>query len=217
MNEHGHETTRDFFNQTQKIVNYWLLNHGYTIGIGDTIADDATMEKINKTISSAKNQVKELILKAQQKKLEPTPGHSVQESFENMVNRVLNTARDTAGNSATKSLKESNNIKTMVMAGSKGSFINISQMIACVGQQNVEGKRIPFGFRNRTLPHFTKDDYGPESRGFVGKDAFGLLFTLARKFLFERINSSRVLLSRYGNFFRDCLLRFATGRKRRSY
>lgn len=29
-------------------------------------------------------------------------------------------------------------------------------MIACVGQQNVEGKRIPFGFSDRTLPHFTK-------------------------------------------------------------
>jgi len=36
-----------------------------------------------------------------------------------------------------------------------------------VGQQNVEGKRIPFGFVDRSLPHFTKDDYGPESRGFV--------------------------------------------------
>ena len=36
-----------------------------------------------------------------------------------------------------------------------------------MGQQNVEGKRIPFGFRKRTLPHFVKDDYGPESRGFV--------------------------------------------------
>jgi DNA-directed RNA polymerase II subunit RPB1 len=41
------------------------------------------------------------------------------------------------------------------------------QIIACVGQVNVEGKRIPFGFRHRTLPHFIKDDYGPESRGFV--------------------------------------------------
>ena len=43
----------------------------------------------------------------------------------------------------------------------------VLQMIACVGQQNVEGKRIPFGFAGRTLPHFTKDDLGPESRGFV--------------------------------------------------
>ncbi|KAL5713952.1 DNA-directed RNA polymerase [Ranunculus cassubicifolius] len=58
-------------------------------------------------------------------------------------------------------------LKAMVTAGSKGSFINISQMTACVGQQNVEGKRIPYGFIDRTLPHFTKNDNGPESRGFV--------------------------------------------------
>ena len=40
-------------------------------------------------------------------------------------------------------------------------------MPVCVGQQSVEGKRIPFGFRHRTLPHFTKDDFNPEVRGFV--------------------------------------------------
>jgi DNA-directed RNA polymerase II subunit RPB1 len=76
-------------------------------------------------------------------------------------------ARDDAGNSAQKSLRRSNNFKAMVIAGSKGSAINISQVLACVGQQNVEGKRIPFCFRDRTLPHFVKDDFGPESRGFV--------------------------------------------------
>jgi DNA-directed RNA polymerase II subunit RPB1 len=55
----------------------------------------------------------------------------------------------------------------MVTAGSKGTFINISQMAACVGQQNIEGKRIPFGFSDRTLTHFMKNDCGPESHGFV--------------------------------------------------
>lgn len=40
-------------------------------------------------------------------------------------------------------------------------------MTACVGQQNVEGARIPFGFKYRTLPHFSKDDHTPEARGFV--------------------------------------------------
>merc|ERR1719253_2132457 len=48
-----------------------------------------------------------------------------------------------------------------------GSPLNIAQIIACVGQQNVEGKRIPSGFNARSLPHVRKDDYGPESRGFV--------------------------------------------------
>ena len=40
-------------------------------------------------------------------------------------------------------------------------------MIACLGQQNVDGKRIPNGFNNRTLPHFSKYDVSPESKGFV--------------------------------------------------
>lgn len=34
-------------------------------------------------------------------------------------------------------------------------------------QVNVEGKRVGFGFSRRSLPHFQKDDYGPESRGFL--------------------------------------------------
>ncbi|KZV49062.1 DNA-directed RNA polymerase II subunit 1 [Dorcoceras hygrometricum] len=165
--EVGPDAARKFLGHTQWLVNYWLLQNAFSIGIGDTIADASTMEKINETISNAKNEVKELIRAAQEKQLEAEPGRTMMESFENRVNQVLNKARDDAGSSAQKSLSESNNLKAMVTAGSKGSFINISQMTACVGQQNVEGKRIPFGFIDRTLPHFTKDDYGPESRGFV--------------------------------------------------
>ena len=55
----------------------------------------------------------------------------------------------------------------MTTAGSKGNDINISQMISCLGQQNVDGKRIPYGFDNRTLPHYCQFDDSPEARGFV--------------------------------------------------
>jgi len=165
--EHGPHAARSFLNQTQLLVNYWLLQHSFSVGIGDTIADEKTMKSINDTISQAKADVKKLISQAQSKGLEAQPGRTMQESFESKVNQVLNKARDEAGNSAQGSLPDTNNVLRMVTAGSKGSFINISQMIACVGQQNVEGKRIPYGFVDRTLPHFTKDDYGPESRGFV--------------------------------------------------
>ena len=83
------------------------------------------------------------------------------------MNRILNDARDKTGGLAQKSLSEFNNFKQMVVAGSKGSKINISQVIAVVGQQNVSGKRIPFHFNHRTLPSFMKDDFSPESKGFV--------------------------------------------------
>lgn len=64
-------------------------------------------------------------------------------------------------------LSRDNNIGLMTQAGSKGSSINISQITACVGQQNVEGKRIGFGFQDRSLPHFRRWDVGPEPCGFV--------------------------------------------------
>ncbi|KAL9705875.1 hypothetical protein quinque_009393 [Culex quinquefasciatus] len=165
--ELGHEIAGRFYGNIQTVVNNWLLLEGHSIGIGDTIADPATYTEIQRAIRKAKEDVIGVIQKAHNMELEPTPGNTLRQTFENQVNRILNDARDKTGGSAKKSLTEYNNLKAMVVSGSKGSNINISQVIACVGQQNVEGKRIPFGFRKRTLPHFIKDDYGPESRGFV--------------------------------------------------
>ncbi|GAA96338.1 hypothetical protein E5Q_03004 [Mixia osmundae IAM 14324] len=165
--EKGPEICRLFFTGVQKVVNFWLLHNGFSIGIGDTVADRDTMRTITDYIQTAKDEVAVFISKAQQDLIEPEPGMTIRETFESKVTGSLNRARDTAGQSAERSLAASNNVKQMVVAGSKGSFINISQMSACVGQQIVEGKRIPFGFRYRSLPHFTKDDHTPEARGFV--------------------------------------------------
>ena len=83
------------------------------------------------------------------------------------MNNVLNNALNAAGKISLKSLSSDNRMTNMVSAGSKIKSINISQMIACVGQQNVDGKRILDGFNDRTLPHFSKYDLSPESKGFV--------------------------------------------------
>ena len=40
-------------------------------------------------------------------------------------------------------------------------------MVACLGQQAIEGKRITYGFTDRTLPHYKKYDDSAEARGFV--------------------------------------------------
>ena len=64
--------------------------------------------------------------------------------------------RDHAGQACLKELNPSNGPLTMALCGSKGSNINISQMIACVGQQAISGRRIPDGFEDRSLPHFKR-------------------------------------------------------------
>ena len=165
--EKGPEVTRQLFTGIQMVVNYWLFHNGFSIGIGDTIADYGTMEVITKTIAERKSNVALIIEDATRDRLKAGPGMTIRETFESQVQRELNLARDASGQFAQKNLKEDNNVKQMVVAGSKGTFINISQMSVCVGQQSVEGRRIPFGFRHRTLPHFTKDDFSPEARGFV--------------------------------------------------
>jgi len=109
-----------------------------------------------------------LIQDCQRGKLENRqPGKSLLDFFEAKVNAILADVRNTAGKIAHAALYDDNHIKTMVNAGSKGSNLNISQICACVGQQNVVGARIACAFNKRTLPHFCKDDLGPESRGFA--------------------------------------------------
>lgn len=167
FNEKGPEAAVKFFNGAQTLVNYWLLHNGFSIGIGDTIPDRATIQKIEDAVNKQKDEVGDITRSATENELESLPGMNVRETFESKVSKALNKARDDAGTVTEKSLKDLNNATQMARSGSKGSTINISQMTAVVGQQSVEGKRIPFGFKYRTLPHFTKDDYSPESRGFV--------------------------------------------------
>lgn len=165
--EKGPYVCAQFVGNIQKVVNYWLLHNGFSIGIGDTIADAGTVANVTNTIAAAKERVEDITKRAYANKLNPEPGMTLRESFEHAVILELNGARDTSGREAENSLQDGNNVKQMVSAGSKGSFINISQMSACVGQQIVEGKRIGFGFADRSLPHFTRDDYSPESKGFI--------------------------------------------------
>ncbi len=52
--EHGSDAANAFLSQCQYTVNYWLLQHGFSIGIGDTVADEATMATINTTINQVR-------------------------------------------------------------------------------------------------------------------------------------------------------------------
>jgi DNA-directed RNA polymerase III subunit RPC1 len=73
-----------------------------------------------------------------------------------------------------------------------GSVINVSQMVACVGQQIISGKRVPDGFQDRSLPHFPKKSKEPPSKGFVRNSFYsGLLPT---EFLFHAISGREGLV-----------------------
>lgn len=64
---------------------------GHSIGIGDTIADPQTYQEIQKAIRKAKDDVIEVIAKAHNMELEPTPGNTLRQTFENQVSYFLVT------------------------------------------------------------------------------------------------------------------------------
>jgi DNA-directed RNA polymerase II subunit RPB1 len=160
-----HETA-NFLNNIQKTINAFLKHEGFTVGFGDSILPMDIQHNIKNTIFKAKADVNAFIQHVVQRGVKITI-----DEFESKIFNLLNKARDDTGGIAMKSLDNTNNLFAMVNSGSKGNFINVSQITACVGQQNVQvdGKpsRIPFTYGDRTLPHFQKYDMSPEARGFI--------------------------------------------------
>lgn len=77
-----------------------------------------------------------------------------------------------AGRVCMETLHWHNSPLIMSQCGSKGSPINIAQMVACVGQQSVSGRRCFNGFKDRTLPHFPRGDRTPAGKGFVANSFY---------------------------------------------
>jgi len=166
-NDYGNMASADFIDDLQNIVTEYLKTSSFSVGISDLLSDDKTNKEIIAVIDKKKNDVKNLIDQTQIGVFENNTGKTNEEEFETQVNNILNQATSESGKIGLKSLDRDNRFVTMVNAGSKGSDLNISFMISCLGQQNVDGKRIPYGFDHRTLPHFTKFDDTPGARGFV--------------------------------------------------
>jgi DNA-directed RNA polymerase II subunit RPB1 len=166
-NDFGNEESANFIDNLQNIVTEYMKLSGYSVGVSDLIANKATNDAISEVIAKKKQEVKALIDQTHLGIFENKTGQTDEQEFETQVNNILSKAVNDAGKIGRESLNKDNRFVIMVNAGSKGSDLNISQMISCLGQQNVDNKRIPYGFENRTLPHFTKYDDSPAARGFV--------------------------------------------------
>ena len=166
-NDFGNMASASFIDNIQNIVTEYMKTSSYSVGISDLIANEKTNFEITQAITKKKSEVRSLIDQTHLGIFENKTGKTNEKEFETQVNNILNQATQTAGKIGRTSLSKDNRFVQMVEAGSKGSDLNISQMISCLGQQNVDGKRIPYGFEDRTLPHFTKFDDSPKARGFV--------------------------------------------------
>lgn len=165
--DYGSEETVNFIDSMQNTLEQFLVYNGFSVGISDLVADENTRKEMDKVIKQRKVEIENILLQVHLDLFDNNTGKSNQQEFEDKVYTELNKATELSGKIGLGSLAEENRLIAMVRAGSKGSTINIAQMMACVGQQAPEGRRIPYGFTDRTLPHYKKYDDGAEARGFV--------------------------------------------------
>merc|ERR1719192_1235004 len=150
-----------------RVASWFLMNRGFSIGIGDVTPSLELMEKKEKLVEEGYSRCSGYIKQYEEGTLPCQAGSTESESLEANILHELSIIRDKAGKSSLKRLNKSNAPMIMALCGSKGSFINISQMIACVGQQAISGKRVPNGFEDRSLPHFVRHSKDPAAKGFV--------------------------------------------------
>lgn len=60
-----------------------------------------------------------------------------------------------------------NNMQMMTVSGAKGSNVNASQISCLLGQQSLEGRRVPTMVSGKTLPSFKAFETAPRAGGFV--------------------------------------------------
>ncbi|KAF9651025.1 beta and beta-prime subunits of DNA dependent RNA-polymerase [Thelephora ganbajun] len=192
MRDYGPHQAAAAMNRLAKVCARWLANIGFSLGINDVIPGPILSEKKESLVQKAYSDCLDLITLAKKGKLENKPGCNQEQTLEAMISSVLSQVRDKVGEICMRELSRHNAPLIMATCGSKGSVINVSQMVACVGQQIIAGHRVPDGFQDRSLPHFPKKSREPPSKGFVRNSFYtGLSPT---EFLFHAISGREGLV-----------------------
>ncbi|EIM85461.1 beta and beta-prime subunits of DNA dependent RNA-polymerase [Stereum hirsutum FP-91666 SS1] len=192
MRDYGPHEAAAAMNRLAKLCARWLANFGFSLGINDVIPGPILSEKKDDLVEKAYAKCLDMITLAKKGKLENKPGCDQEQTLEAMISGVLSKVREEVGQICMEELSRHNAPLIMATCGSKGSVINVSQMVACVGQQIIAGHRVPDGFQDRSLPHFPKKSREPPSKGFVRNSFYSGLSPT--EFLFHAISGREGLV-----------------------
>jgi DNA-directed RNA polymerase beta' subunit len=155
----GSSITVNFMADVQRLVNRWLLTRAFCVGICDCVLNKEGQEKVNNKLNTTIESVDELVKEAS--------GEVDAEQLESTIIQMLSRLLMQTGSIVQENMLNTNAIRTMVNAGSKGNPINLSQICGCVGQQSVEGRRVHSERFNRTLTYFSHKDVSVNGHGLV--------------------------------------------------
>ena len=167
LREQGPAAAVTCMTRLSKLCARFLGARGFSIGIDDVTPGPRLRARKDELVAAGYAACDAHIAAFEQGALALQPGCSASQTLEAAISGVLSRIRDDCGQLCVQELPRTNAPLLMQWCGSKGSRINVSQMVACVGQQIIAGQRIPDGFLGRSLPHFPKGSRVPPAKGFV--------------------------------------------------
>ena len=158
----GYDCCR-FFDDAQRLTNAYLLIKGHEVGIHDVMLSQEGHDRVSERLAKATHLCEEI----QKEVVAADVPVDVAETAERSILRLLSKTLMQCGSIVNEHMDKGNSIRRMVGSGSKGTFLNLSQICASLGQQSLEGSRIVAEKGDRTLPCFAPNDISLASRGFV--------------------------------------------------
>ncbi|KAK0536264.1 DNA-directed RNA polymerase III subunit C1 (rpo31) [Tilletia horrida] len=192
LRDYGPDAAIQAMNRLAKMCARWLTNKGFSLGINDVMPGENLRKTKEIRIRDAYEEAASMIEKAKHGQLDNMAGASQEETLESNIQGKLSDVRQKCADACMEELSRHNAPLIMAYCGSKGSPVNVAQMVACVGQQVIAGSRVPNGFQDRSLPHFPKKSKDPPAKGFVSNSFYtGLTPT---EFLFHAISGREGLV-----------------------
>ncbi|KAL2911303.1 DNA-directed RNA polymerase III subunit C1 (rpo31) [Polyrhizophydium stewartii] len=198
LRDYGPVAAAECMNKIAKLSARWLANQGFSIGINDVQPGDRLRKEKEITVERGYSECDKTITLSREGKLPNQPGCNEEQTLESKLSGILSKIRDDVGQVCFQELNKYNAPLIMSLCGSKGMYmtrsskINVSQMVACVGQQIISGNRIPNGFGDRSLPHFPKNSKTPPAKGFVRNSFYSGLSPT--EFLFHAVSGREGLV-----------------------
>jgi DNA-directed RNA polymerase II subunit RPB1 len=166
-NDYGPIATRDLFNSLSWSANAWLQIKGFSCGINDCVIGDKEKQEIHAEILKAKATASVAIQNAKMGSIGKENAFTYKKEFPRKIIETMNSCRGVVEKKVVSSTKADNSIDIMVKCGSKGTRVNMCQIVGMLGQQEIEGSWVENQSYRRTLPHYHKDDLRPEAHGFI--------------------------------------------------
>ena len=166
-NDFGPERAGQLINDIQSVVTRFNLFTGFSVGTADLISNIETQKFVDEKLAEARAAVATILTDVHAGTFKNSNGTSDGEDLEDKISSALKKVAADINTQVVSSLPADNRMIQMVNSGSKGGPQNITQMVALLGQQLIEGRRVQYTLQDRTLPHFARYDDGAEAHGFV--------------------------------------------------